>query len=68
MSSPIAQSLMLGSARMAVELVSLNPATWEGLSDRGLVTIERLSSTSPAVIVTINEGGRAASLLAANVE
>ena len=53
---------------MAVEQVSLNPAAWADLSERGLVTVERLSSTSPAVIVTISEAGRAASLLAADVE
>jgi hypothetical protein len=68
MSSAIAQSLILGSAKMAVEQVSLNPAAWADLSERGLVTVERLSSTSPAVIVTISEAGRAASLLAADVE
>ena len=68
MSSAIAQSLILGSARMAVEQLSLNPAAWAGLSERGLVTVERVSSTSPAVIVTISDAGRAASLLAADAQ
>jgi hypothetical protein len=53
---------------MAVEQLSLNPAAWAGLSERGLVTVERVSSTSPAVIVTISDAGRAASLVAADAQ
>jgi hypothetical protein len=59
----VAQSLLLGSAKLAPQLVSLNPAAWSPLSDRGLIDVQPLAGTSPAVVVTISAAGRAASLL-----
>jgi hypothetical protein len=64
MVSPLAQQLMLGSAKAAAQ-VSLNAAAWAPLADRGFVTVTPSGAkSSPAVIVTITAAGREAQLAA----